>query len=213
MVQAQLAAEGFSGVDGMLLAQSKFDYKGAQNWAQTYAHRDSYPATSLRLPFGALFPGDPDGGKDCTNFISHAWHLGGNLSMQSDRPEGGPKKGWWIQYISRGDNYSRFWGHAWTVVNDFRDYWAIDRAARTHYEYVDPWKSNVAYSVGDVVQMDFGGGHGFSHGAIFTWLNGKDLISQWSADRKNNAWNKFYMDASPKVRAKQRARVIHYINK
>jgi hypothetical protein len=198
--------------EAQLVAAGNPFYAKVRTWASGHWDRTSSAVKNLHNgPNPALGPisgqSGNNAGVDCTNFVSTAWYFGG-LHMRLIAPIPGSKGWYMIIYFGR-----RTWSPGWVNVGAFFKYWTMTTAEAHSAQIPDLLLYNVAASLGDVIQYDFGAGLGYSHASVITSLQGIDKIAQWSRDRPpDTRWNHFYKDPTipPKQKARMRARVVHY---
>jgi hypothetical protein len=180
-------------------------YEGAARWAREHWSRPDYDAPGR--PYGPIqftTEGD-DQGVDCTNFTSHAWNLGGRLPR--DFANDSTTRGWFVR-LSGGNTLRSV---PWVNVRKFFIYW-VSRREVARWARRSPRRRNPAFSIGDVIQIDHGGGLGYSHASLVTSIEGVDKVAQWSRDLgPTTRWNEFFYERTrPRQRADVRVRVIHY---
>jgi hypothetical protein len=192
-------------------------YRRVAFWAATHWNRKSNGSRPTIVSetgstrYGPLFP-ELDGGQDCSNFVSHAWNLGGGLSRDNGS-RFNPNDGWDIGFNVVNQRGAT---NAWANVESFFGYWVFGKrraSARLLCGGLScRGRRNIAQSVGDVVQYDFGQSRTtrWSHASVVTGLSGVDSIHQWSIDRDGTVWNRF--TAAPiSERRRQFARILHLV--
>lgn len=186
-------------------AASREFYRQAASWGRQYWDRNRARA-DLPAQFRPVGTGG-SGGTDCTRFLSDAWHLGGGLLMDSQRKSALTSRDWYSRL--QGANVDT--GAPWVNVRQFFDYWVVKRK-KASTRRVSPTERNPALAVGDVIQIDEGGGLGWSHGYLVEGMTGVDTIVGWSTDRApGTPWNRFYhQTTAPAQKARIRARLVHY---
>ena len=196
--------------DALLEASAaKAFYKGAATWGRNHWDRNE-AINELGADFRPSSVGTDGGsqGVDCTLFVSDAWHLGGGLKMDSQRKQTVANSRDWFAKIE-GGNVRR--GVPWVRVTAFFDYW-VGKRKKARYYIVPPREKHPAISIGDVVQIDEGGGLGWSHASLIESTKGTDNIVQWSRDLPPGTnWHEFfYQRTPPRQKSRVRTRIVHY---
>ncbi|MDO8184642.1 amidase domain-containing protein [Conexibacter sp. JD483] len=136
---------------------------------------------------------------DCTNFVSQTWHFGGGLNMTEK---------WFMRRIS----WERRYSGSWALVRDF-DYYMRNTRRIAFLIRARPGAAKLSprAELGDVVEYDWGTGHGWSHLAVIVKVDGTNTkISQHSTNRKEETWRTGWNNQTSAIaRDNMRTRVIH----
>jgi Ricin-type beta-trefoil lectin domain/Putative amidase domain len=177
-----------------------FKRTSAATWSDNNVMRNSTGGSnenaSLAWPFARI-------ANDCVQFVSAAWHLGGNLPMND-------------AWYSRADQgFSGVGGKqqsaTWTYVTNFANYW-VGTGQATIYSLNRTTTYADSAKPGDVILADFNGDAIWDHVAIVsrynsgaysyydpfggTWYNlsSVDLIDSHNRDRLKAPWNIGYLN-------------------
>jgi hypothetical protein len=201
-----VATDALNGPLAQAAASREF-YRQSAAWGRAYYSRvkatNELPAQHRPQSAGT----DGDSGSDCTIFVSNAWHLGGGLAMDNQRkPSVAQTRDWFTGF--NGASVLR--SVPWVRVTSFYNYWVYKRK-RAATRVVSPTDRNPAIAIGDVIQINQGGGRGFSHASLIESMSGRDKIVQWSRDLgPGTPWNEFYYERTPRnQKARVRTRVVH----